>query len=290
MQLESIRRAAQVVICAVWLSGGAAAFQAAQSFAAESPSEVDWEGRVLGALARVGEPGSRAARETARGLAGFGEVALPALLSGLAQRRVTSAEGASLSLDEGRLAILRDAVEQLGRSALVSAAEAALAEHAEYPMPERLPPYLEGIALCGRSADIGVALDLARASETDELAGLAAQRGLERAVRAVAARDASALRELRRWLERASPTMDLALVRGTAACGRPEALRALMDVFGEDEDLTLTLLGEMPRAAHGLARPLDDSLLRKVRDVLADAAAPPARVRAALRAAAALGD
>jgi hypothetical protein len=292
MRYPSIRRAARVLICAAALPCAARSAQepVVEPAQVAAASEIDWDGRVLAALARAAAPGTRAARETAAGLAGFGEPIVPALLRALVERRALDASGDSLALDEARLAVLRDAVEQLGRPALVAAAEAALAAHAEFPTPERLPPHLEGIALCGRSSDMLLALDLAQASEMDDLALLAAQRGLERAMRAVAGRDAGALRELRKWVARASPTMDLALVRGAASCGRAEALRALVDLFGEDPRLLPTLLGELPRAAQGAARPLDESLLSKLRDILADVSAPPERVRAALRATAALGD
>lgn len=295
MQHEHLRRAARTLICAAALPCAASGLRAQDPVGealeqVAAPVEIDWDGRVLHALARAAAPGTRAARETASGLAGFGEPVVPALLRCLAERHATSCAGASLALDEARLAVVRDAVELLGRGTLIAAARAALAAHAERAVPEQLTVHLEGIAVCGRGSDIALALELARASELDDLSLLAAQRGLERAVRAVAAREAGALRELRAWVGHASPAMDVALVRGAATSGRPEALRALVDLLGEDESLLPTVLSELPRAAQGAARPLDETLLARLRDILADATAPPDRVRAALRAAAALGD
>lgn len=279
------------LLCAVLLSASASsAPQTEDAAAAPADSGIDWGARVASALERVGAPGSRAASETARGLAGFGEPIVPALLVGLTDRRVLGNDGQGVRVDEAREAVLADALDRLGRAAVLAAARSALAAHGEFPSGSLLPPYLEGLARVGTANDLELALELALACKGDDLAALAAQRGLERAFREVAARDAVALRELPRLMRAAPLDLDLALVRGAAACEQPQALAALLSMLDEDRDASLAILSEVPRAARAALRPLDPMLAHGVRERLADLSTPPSVQRAALRASVALGD
>jgi hypothetical protein len=285
MPLPRIPVAALLLVCAAPLPG-----RSASAVQETGPADgQDLRTRVQQILARPPRD-PRGETEAVHRLAGLGAPALPVLLEGLALGSVSAADGVRRRLDGASAALVRAAVARIGRGPLISAAQAALAAHADFPVPECLPPWIEGIAVCGSAADLALALDLAMASETDDLAGLAAQRCLTNAMREVAAREEGALRELRRWVNRAGATMDLALVRGAAACGQPGALRALVDVLAEDESLFPTVVSELPRAARWVPRPLDESLLARLREAIEDPEAPQERTLAALRAAGALGD